>query len=453
MANDRRTEILEGHVPTVLKNMTLPMIFGVWGIVAFNLADAFFVSSLGMLQMAALTFTFPVVLIINSLNLGLGVGASSVISQAMGRQDKTAAKRLATSAVILGLLLSIFIVTIGELTISPLFRLLGANEELPYVTDYMRVWYASVPIVVVQMVGNNIIRALGDTKTPSYIMLTASIINIILDPLFILGIGIFPALSVAGAALATLLARSIGFIYEIYILFYREKIISLRVLNMENLLDSWKKILFIGLPNAFSKMILPIGTGIITGLIATFGTEAIAGYGVATKVEFFAISLVNALSAIIPVYVGQNYGAKKLTRIREGIKLSTLFSLVSSAVIYVLLFFLARPISYLFTDNSNVSDVIVLYLRIVPIGYAFQGILLIINAALNALHKPVQGALLTGAQMFLIYVPLATLLTGPFGILGIFGALMLSYLIISIIAHIYMSILMRRMVNTHLDYE
>lgn len=437
MKSSKRMNLTEGSIGKMLKDLTIPMILGILGMVLFNLADTYFVGQLGTKQMAALTFTFPVVLVLNSLNLGIGIGASAVISKAVGEKKRDKVVRLSTDSLSLGLIIAILAIIIGELTIEPLFSLLGADEStMPFIIDYMRIWYAGVPFVVIPMIGNNAIRALGDTKTPSIVMLISASVNIILDPLLIFGIGIFPQLNVSGAALATVIARGITFFVALYILIIREKVISLKIIKFKELLNSWKTILFIGMPNAIAKMVIPLGAGVITGLIATFGTEAVAGYGIATKIEYFALSIVTALSSVIPVFVGQNFGAKKIDRIKDGVIMSEKFSLKYGLIMYIILAIVARPISYLFTSDDTVSDTIVTYLRIVPLGYAFQGILLIINGALNAIHRPFKAALINIIQMLVIYVPLAIITSKYFGIKGILVSLVTSYMLIGTLSHI-----------------
>lgn len=434
--NNHVNNITEGDINKTLKNLTIPMIFGVLGMVAFNLSDTYFVGKLGTDQMAALSFTFPVVLILNSLNLGIGIGTSSVISKAVGEKDREKVIRLSTDSISLGFIVALIIALIGFFTIRPLFTLLGSKKDtIGYITEYMKIWYLGAPLVVVPMIGNNAIRALGDTKTPSFVMLLSAVVNIILDPLFIFGVGFFPELGVKGAAIATVIARGLTFLVSLYVLIVREKVISLKSIKLKELISSWKTILFIGVPNSISKMIVPIGVGIVTNIISNFGTSHVAGFGIASKIEIFALSIVNALSAIIPIFVGQNFGSKKIDRIKKSVIASEKFSIFSGLIIYALLIFLARPISYIFTKDKNVSDIVVTYLRIVPIGYAFQGMLLIITAALNALNKPIKASLLSLSQTLLIYVPLAIFLSKHLKLKGIFIALIFSYILTGIASH------------------
>ncbi|MBN2853001.1 MAG: MATE family efflux transporter [Clostridia bacterium] len=433
----KKRDLTAGPVKNVIRDLTIPMIFGILGMVIFNLVDTFYVGKLGTVQMAALSFTFPVVLVVNSINLGLGIGASAVISKAVGENNKEKVTRLSTDSLTLGFLVAAVLALIGELTIHPLFISLGAdNEVLPYINEYMRVWYAGVPFVVIPMIGNNAIRALGDTKTPSAVMMISALINMVLDPILIFGWGPFAAMGVKGAAVATVIARGITFMVALYVLTVREKVIEIKLIKIRLLLSSWGKILFIGMPNAIAKVIIPIGAGIITRIISSFGHDYVAAFGISTRIEYFSLAILSALAAIIPVYVGQNFGGKKMGRIKEGIKISTRFSMVYSVIVYGLLFFLARPLSHIFTEESHVSDLIVLYLRIVPLGYGFQGILLIINGALNALGKPIKAALLNVVQMLIIYVPLSVLFSNTYGMKGIFISLIISYLVTGILARL-----------------
>jgi len=431
--NKKAKDLTVGDIKKTLVNLTIPMIFGMLGIIAFNLADTYFVGKVGMVPMAALTFTFPVVTVINSINLGMGIGTSAVVSKAVGQKDGELVKRLSTDSLTLGLVFSIIAVIIGQLTIEPLFTLLGADAEvMPYIVKYMRIWYAGAPFLVIPMIGNNSIRALGDTKTPSIVMMVSAGTNILLDPLFIFGFGPLPALGVAGAAIATVFSRGITFMFAIYVLAIREKVVSMQGATVSKVLASWKTILFIGVPNAITRIIVPVGVGVITGLIADFGHFSVAGFGIATRIEYLALAVVYSLASVIPVFVGQNFGAGAFDRIRVAVKMSQRFSLVYGVFVYGLLFVTARPLAQLFTQETQVIEVVVLYLRIAPAGYAFLGFLQVVTASFNALHKPVKGALLNLVQMLGVYVPLAVFVSSKVGLKGIFMAFVVSYLVLSL---------------------
>ena len=427
-APGNRARLIEGSVGRLLVRLTVPMILGIVSMVAFNLADTFFVSRLGSTALAALSFTFPVVLVINSIALGMGIGASAVISRAIGEGNEDRVRRLTTDSLSLSLIIVFVFVIIGQLTLDPLFRILGATRELvPLITQYMRIWYWGMIFVVVPMVGNNAIRAGGDTKTPGFIMGAVAGLNFLIDPMLILGIGPFPRMEIAGAALATVIARAFAMVLSLYVLCHREKMITLKLRSFKKTLDSWKQILYIGVPAAGSRLILPIGVGVVTRFVSDYGPKAVAGYGVSSRFEFFAMTVVAALSTVIGPFVGQNLGAGKIDRVRKGVSLSYRFAMIWGFFVFLVMLFIAHPVAFIFSRDESVVSTIVLYLRVVPLAYGLAGILYLSVSVLNVFKKPYHAALLTVMQMFLVYIPLASLGSALWGLKGIFGALLVSY--------------------------
>ncbi|MGB3340310.1 MAG: MATE family efflux transporter [bacterium] len=420
--------LIDGPVGKTLVRLTIPMVFGIVGMVAFNLADTFFVSKLGTNELAALSFTFPVVLIINSLALGIGIGASVVISRAIGEGDQHRVKRLTTDSLVLAMFIVTVFVVAGLFTINSVFRILGARGEiLDLVKQYMGIWYFGMPFVVVPMVGNNAIRATGDTKTPSAIMLVAVCCNFIMDPLLIFGIGPFPRLGIAGAAIATVISRSLTFIISLAILFFRDKMLTFVLPKIKEIFQSWKRILFIGLPTASTRIVVPLGIGVVTRIVSTYGKEAVAAYGVSSRIEFFALTVIAALSSVLSPFIGQNWGARKHDRVRLGVKYSERFSVVWGIAVCIILNILARPIALIFNSNPLIISTIILYLRIVSIGYGLQGIIMITGSAMNVLNKPFHAAGIRITQMFILYIPMALLGSYLFGLTGVFIALVIAY--------------------------
>lgn len=412
------------------------MIFGMVGMVAFNLVDTFFVGQLGTQELAALSFTFPIIMVIGSLAMGIGTGASAVISQAIGRGDHHKVQRLTTDSLFLSFLLVAFFVALGMLTIDPLFRLLGAEPEIiPLIREYMVIWYPGVLFLIIPMVGNNAIRATGDTKTPSAIMLVAVVVNIILDPLLIFGLGPFPMLGLTGAAIATVVSRAITLVFAMWVLYYRDRMMTFELPALKEVIDSWKSILHIGLPVAGTRLLSPIAMGVIIALVASYGHEAVAAFGVGIRIEFFALTVVFALSTVMGPFVGQNWGARRFERVNLGVKYSIVFSLAWGVAMFTMLALAARPIASLFNDDPQVISIIMLYLWIVPIGYALFSVFQISTMTLNVLNRPGSAAVLMVIQMFILYIPLAYLGSYLFGLTGIFVAIVLAYSLSGIASH------------------
>jgi putative MATE family efflux protein len=444
MPKPQRAALVEGPVGRTLVRLTIPMIVGIMGMVAFNLIDTYFVGLLGTEQLAAMSFTFPVVMVINSLALGLGAGASAVISRAIGTGDQREVRRLTTDALSLSLIIVAIFVVIGLLTIRPVFTLLGATDELmPMIEEYMIIWYLGMIFVVVPMVGNNAIRATGDTKTPSFVMLVAVFVNTTLDPLLIFGLGPFPRLGLTGAAIATVITRAMTFAVALWVLYYRDRMITFARPSLAIVFHSWKRILFIGIPASAANMILPIGAGVVTSLVAGYGAAAVAGFGVATRIDMFALTVVFALSSVLGPFIGQNWGAGKIDRVQLGVRYSEYFSLMWGLAMALFFGLIAPYFARLVHDDPVVIATIALYLRLVPISYGMQGLVRLANYSLNVLNRPLQAASLTLIQMFALYIPLAILGGRSFGIAGIFGGISVAHILAGVIAYLWLQKVLR----------
>ena len=286
-----------------------------------------------------------------------------------------------------------------------------------------------VPFVVVPMIGNNILRATGDTKTPGLIMIFGALANFLLDPVLIFGPGPFPALGVRGAAMATLIGRGCTFLISMYALVRRERLLSAEIPRYREVWRSWVEILFVGLPNAGTRMIIPFGQGVITRAVASYGAAAVAGYGIATRVEFFSLVALNALSSVIGPFVGQNIGAGKFERVRECFVVSRRFSFYTGMAVFFLNLFFAGRVAALFNEDPEVVTVAGLYLRIVSLSFAAQGFYLVVSAGCNVLKRPFHAVGLSFLELFGLAIPLALLGSRLIGITGIFGAIGISYLI------------------------
>ncbi len=419
MRKDLKARLVTGSISKILTKMTIPMIWGMLSMMAFNFADTYFVSRLGTIPLAAMGFIFPVVMTINHLAVGLGVGASSVIAREIGEGDTNKVKRLATDGLILSVVIVLGIVVVGFCTVDILFKSLGASPEtMFFIKEYMSIWYAGMIFVVVPMVGNNIIRASGDALWPGMIMLTGSVINIILDPIMIFGIGPVPEMGIRGAAVATVIARALTMILSLWVLSKRKKLLAYSIASWKKTSESFRKILYVGIPSSIGMMIPTISLAILTWMVSLLGQKAVAGFGVAGRVEGFALVIFMALSSVFGPFVGQNWGAHKYKRINIGLSLVTRFALICGVFQAVLLFFLARPITELFTNDSEVARIAILYLSIVPISYGAAALTHLASAAFNALNKPIPSVILMAARLLFLHIPLAYLGLKVFGIVG-----------------------------------
>ena len=185
-------DLIRGAIRPTLVRMTLPMMMGIVSLMLFNLADVYFVSQLGTREMASLAFTFPVTFAVISLAIGFGIGTSATLAKLIGGGKTSQAAKLATDNLMMTFLLVVFISVVARFFMVPLFNLLGASEaQMPFILDYMDMWWFGAAFVVSNMVANSSLRAKGDTKTPALVMAVSSAANLILDPLFILAGALF----------------------------------------------------------------------------------------------------------------------------------------------------------------------------------------------------------------------------------------------------------------------
>ncbi len=416
-------KLTEGPVGRHLVDMTGPVLLGIMTMMGQALIDAWFLGRVGDRALAAHAFSFPILMIVTSVAIGLGAGTSSVVARAIGSGDHRRARRLATDSLLLSFLITAAVSAIGVMTIGPLFRLLGAPEDMiPLIRGFMIILYSGVPFVVVGMVGMASMRATGDTRLPSKIMVLGAVLNVILDPIFIFGAGPVPALGLNGAAVAALLARGAIFAGTLYLLRYRLNMVSFNKPDPAELSTSWKDILHVGIPAAGTNVIVPVGAAVITAMIARYGPDAVAGFGVASRIESMMLVIFYAMSAIIGPFVGQNYSAGKEDRIQQALRLCTGFCIVSGLAIAVLLALLANALPSLFSDSADVIRVASSYLWIAPIGYGAYGVVMVMNASFNGLGQPMPGVAVSVGRMLVLYVPLAFLGMYLFDERGIFAA-------------------------------
>jgi putative MATE family efflux protein len=434
-SNKHSYNLSEGSIQKSLIRMTTPMIIGMLLLFTFSLVDTLFISFLGTEALAAISFTFPVTFTIMSLAIGLGIGASAVVGKYLGRSEYEKAKEASTVINYISLLLAAIVVAVCWFFMDSIFHLMGARESLmPSIREYMLVWFPGSIMIVCIMTGNSILRACGDTKTPSILMAGAGLINAILDPIFIFGLGPIPAMGIQGAAWATVIAWGVCYFYLMYILVIQKELVSGSLPSRPTMLSSGREMLRIGVPAAGANMMTPLAAGIMTAIAASFGDEAVAAFGVGARLEPMATLIVLAMSSSLPPLISQNFGAGKINRVEEAYRLSIKFILGWQMLVYVVLALGAGLIASTFSDDPEVIGTIKLFLWILPLGYGMQGIIILTNSSLNALHRPMSALYLSSTRFFVFYVPLAYVGSQWFGLVGFFGGALCGNLLMAAIS-------------------
>ncbi|EKO3429953.1 MATE family efflux transporter [Vibrio fluvialis] len=435
--------LLSAPIPNVLRQMTIPMIFGMVAILMFNLVDTFFISLLGTDALAAISYTFPVTFGVNCITMGIGVGLSTSIGRLLGQGDTSNAARFSTHGLLLAVTLVAIACTLGFFTIKPLFLLLGAKAELiPLIEQYMQVWYLTIPLLVIPMAGNSAIRATGDTKTPAKMMMLAGAINGCLDPLLIFGYGPFPELGIQGAAIASAFSWLGALIGSLYVLVKRDRLLAPP--HFTSLRHDWQQILKIGTPAALSTAMSPVSGALLMMMLSSHGTAAVAAYGAAQRIESILILVLMSLTSALTPFMAQNFGAQNPTRSFSGLFLSLRFSLIFQLLVFIMMVPLSIPLAALFSQEQAVRDLLWHYLLVVPFSYGFQGVVMMLVSALNALHLPLKAFQWSFMRLFLFTLPSAWLGSTLYGIEGLFVGIALGNVLGGLSGYLYALLLRRR---------
>ena len=427
-----------GPVSGSILSMMLPMALGILVMIGNGLVDAYFIGQLGYAQLAAVSYAFPVWFVAAGIVMGLGTGTSSVLSRFIGAGDTASVKQIATHSIVLAVLAGAVVTAIGLLTVESLFGLLGANEEsMPYVKEYMTIYYWGSLFLGIPFIGNSILRANGDAKTPSLLVASSAVVNAVLDPILIFGWFGFPEMGVAGAALASVISTITFLMASLWVLIVRDDLLTTIGHSIESMVSSWKQVLHVGLPAIASNLIAPLSAAFVTALVSTYGQEAVAAYGLAGRIEALVIVLLMALGGATAPYVGQNYGAKKYERLVDGFKFSARFALFYAVFCIAFLYFFSGPILSVFTTNEDVIRLAMLQLLICPWGYGFLGVASICNGSFNAFGRPLPAMTISISRTLVVYVPLAYMLAHYLGFQGIFIAQVLANIFAGCVAIIW----------------
>lgn len=444
-----RVQMLEGPVGTPIISLMLPMMIGMIALVSYNIADTWFIGQLGTLELAAVSFTFPVAFIVNALSMGLGIGTSSVASRLFGANERSQIQRITTHSALLAVIVGICVLGLGLATIEPLFRLLGADDTtLPLIERYMSIYYFGGVFLIVPMIGNSVLRASGDAKTPSMLMTAGAVLNVILDPLLIYGWGPIPRLELEGAAIATVAANALAGCIAISVIYFRDRLFRFRTADLTLVLDSWRQILHVGVPSMASSLVVPITTAFITWQVSQYGQEAVAGFGVASRVEGLSLMALMAMSAAITPFTGQNYGAGHYSRVMDGMRFAWRWATFYGLSVAVVLYFGAPYIAQFFTQDAAAIKASTMHLSLVPWSYGFLGIQMTCVSAFNAMGKPGPGMVISMSRTIGLYAPLAFLLAWLLGLQGVFLAAFTANICAGLLGYFWFQLAFRSYLET-----
>ena len=447
---DRSQWILNHVIVEVMVRLTRPMLPAIFAVMALDLFDTFLVAQLGTQSLAALSFTIPVTSILFAVAIGLTIGTTSILSHSLGRGDHHETQRLVTDSFIIASSIAVCLGGVGLLTIEPLFQWLGANYALipdsfhlgprpdimPLITDYMQLRYLGFVFMLIPLLANGVMRATGDALFAGRLMLGWALLTAALDSWFMLRPGVQADLVDIGRG--HLIADSITSIVSLVLLARREKLLIWERMAWQEFSQNCRRIFNIGLPATTISLLTPLAFAVVTSWVAFYGREAVAAFGVMSRIETVALFLPMALSTSLPIFIGQNYAAGLVERCCLAIRRSLSVSLLVQLVVYLVIIATADWIGGLFSESSQVISLIAFMLWFLPLGYLGQGIVILVVSSMNAMHRPGAALVLSVIRMFVLFVPGAYIGAYLGGLNGLFVGIMTANLIIGIVAYVWL---------------
>ncbi len=420
-------DLTNGKEGKLIFQFAAPMLLGNIFQQLFSVVDSIVVGNfIGKEALAAVGASFPVIFMMVSLIIGLVMGTTVVIAQYFGAGDLVKVKRAIDTMYIYSIVAGVISTIAGLLLAEPLLRLLGLPEEImPPATRYLRIYFSGMIIFFGYNGTSAALRGLGDSKTPLYFLIIATVANIILVLLFV---GVFNW-GIAGAAYATLLANGIAFGLAIYWLNKTHKFIRIAIKGLHFDRDIFRHSIRIGLPTGIQQTFVALGSLALMGIVNTFGTNVIAGFSVASRLDSLAMVPAMSFSQALSTFVGQNIGARKIERIRTGlistIKMSGSVTIITTSFIVLL----GRPIMSLFTKDTEVIRLGAQYLTIVSSFYILFTMMFIYNGIMRGAGDTLLPMFFTLISLWMIRIPMAYLLSGEIGVQGIWWAIPAGWLI------------------------
>ena len=429
----------EGAIRDHVAKLSSVMILGFLAMTVGQLIEIFYIGKVGKAELAAVTFMFPISMSLNALTRGIGIGAATLIAQSMGAGDREQTAMTVTHCYILVLIFTIAVSLVGQFGASYLFILLGASDQvLVLATHYAKIWLIGFPMMGLAMVSNGLIRSFGNPTFPGFIMTIAPVVQVIVGPFLIFGWAGLPMLGLEGAAWAFVLGAIAQLLLAAYWYFLRERLFRL---SNGRFLASFNKsavgILQVGIPAAASNMIQPLSMGVVTWMLAGFGTTVVAAFGVASRIESVVGMVVIGISTSVVPLVGQNWGARKFERVHEALNTCYAACLIWGLLAATIMWFGAGYFVNFVNDDPGLVDVAVTFLHIIPFSIGFMGLIVVSTHAFNALRRPMPALFLSVARLLIVYIPLALLGSHFFGYIGVFAATAITNVLVGIVAVVW----------------
>ncbi len=419
--------------------LSIPMILEMGMEALFALVDTFFVSKLGVVATATVTLTETCMVPVYSIAWGLGMGITAIVARRTGEKDRVGARVAAGQSFLIALCCGLLLAVPAVLAAGPLLRMMkAAPEVLDVAVPYARIMFASNLIVTLLFALNAVFRGAGNPGIALRTLAIANGINIVLDPLFIFGLGPFPELGVMGAAVATTTGRSVGVIYLLWNFYRPNGSLAVSWPDLRPVREVIDGIVKVSLGAVGQFLIASLSWVFLVWIVADFGTDAVGGYGVAVRIIIVALLPAWGMANAAATLVGQNLGAQQPDRAANSAWLCGHYNMVFM-VLVTLFFWIAAPwIVSFFEQGPEADGYAVLALRVISLGYFFYGYGMVLAQALNGAGDSVTPTWLNVICFWALEVPLAYVLAVPLGLgpVGVFASVAISESILAVLCAI-----------------
>ncbi|PSQ17810.1 MATE family efflux transporter [Halobacteriales archaeon QS_8_69_26] len=413
-------DLTSGGIGWPLFYLALPIVVTNLLQTAYNLADTFWLGQYSTEALAAISFAFPMVFLLISFGLGVSVAGSVLVAQHTGAEEERQAQYAAAQTVTFAAIVAAVLGAVGYFGVEPIAGLLGAEPNVQrLVGEYMRVIAVGLPLMFGFFVFISLMRGYGDTITPMLVMFGTVVVNILIDPLLIFGVGPFPELGVAGAAYATIFSRGVAFLVGMWIMVDGRRGVRIRVGDLSPDLEYARKLVRIGLPSSVEGVGRSVSVNLMLVIVGLFATPVVAGFGIGIRVFSVIFLPAIAVGRAVETMTGQNLGADKPDRAAEAARLAAVVMFGVLAGAGVLTWVGATPIAALFSNDPEVIRVARDFLRWVAPTFGFLGAMRAYNGSFRGAGKTFTAAVISISALGLIRLPFAYFAVRPPDFLGI----------------------------------
>lgn len=414
-----------GSIPRQLATFSFPILLANLLQASMQLINSLWVGNLlGSAAFGAVTVGTTVIIVVLAFVLGINNATLTIFAQLKGSNDQKRINSYLSAFVIILAVLSLIISVTGYVLTEPLLALMNTPASIASEAKaYLQISFIGTFLLVGYNFIGTALRAFGDSKTPLYFVLLATVLATVLDPLFIAGFD----LGVAGAAYATVLAQSIAFIYSLFYLSGRFKKHSFR-LQLLKWIET-KTILQLGLPSGIQMVVIYAGMTVILSLVNSLGESAVAGFGAAQRLDSIILLPAMALGTAVNAMAAQNIGAQKWGRVSQISKIGVIYNLAIMSAIAAVLFVCAEPLVKLFVRDQDSVSFGTSYLKTIACFYPFIGLNFILNGIVRGAGAMFQILVLNIISLWILRVPLAYWATSLYGDSGVALGIGLSFFI------------------------